>query len=56
MALVRTSIERGADAVAAADVLEPLALLGAVVALASAADLIGDVRADRVEPLGQART
>ena len=39
---------------AAADVLEPVALLGAVVALASAADLIGDVGANRVEPLGQA--
>ena len=54
VALVSDVHERRADAVAAPDVLEPVALLGAVVALASAADLVGDVVADRVEPLGQA--
>ena len=46
--------ERRADAVAAPDVLEPVALLGAVVALAGAAHLVGDLVAQRLEALGEA--
>ncbi len=45
--------EGGADAVAAPDVLEGLALLGAVVRLLAPSNLVGDVGADGVQPLDE---